>query len=52
MHKATFTARYFSLRVVMVMNKEGELGYINRFAIVPHMKKFNKAQKEELGIIE
>lgn len=52
MHKETFTARYFSLRVVLVMNKEGELGYINRFAIVPHMKKFNKAQKEELGIIE
>lgn len=52
MNRETFTARYFSLRVVMIMNKEGELGYINRCAIVPHVKKFTKTQKEELGIVE
>ena len=52
MNRETFTARYFSLRVVMIMNKDGELGYINRCAIVPHVKKFTKTQKEELGIVE
>ena len=52
MNRETFTARYFSLRVVMIMNKEGELGYINRCAIVPKEKKFTKTQKEELGIVE
>ena len=52
MNRETFTARYFCLRVVMMMNKEGELGYINRCAIVPHVKKFTKTQKEELGIVE
>lgn len=52
MSHETFTARYFPLRVVMIMNKEGELGYINRCAIVPHVKKFTKTQKGELGIVE
>lgn len=45
MNKETFTARYFSLFVVM--NKDEALGC----GYAPY-KKFNKAHKEQLGIIE
>ena len=45
MNKETFTARYFSLLVVM--NKDEALGC----GYAPY-KKFNNAHKEQLGIIE